>query len=471
MPDDAFTVVIIASVAALFVGLPLVGLVSYRLASGTPIRWGAVWERLTRFARRGRPPGRRPAATGSPVLVRHEGSHPLSPAASGGPSNRGGAARAPDAAPGPGEAAAHSHRRVGQTRRVTARTADEQGGQPGALSEEAGHAAGGDQLGGRSPVVELDAPSPERPLGTPGGRRLRPVEPPAPVEPFVEGGRVRPVTVGQPARDGRSPGQLPSLGIPSVAIDAVQVEDVAVRAASVRGVGHRSEGVERQDSYRLRRSTGGSWLIVAVADGVSGEACGAAGAAAAVRAGSDLLAEELDRDLSEEPEAVGLMSRVAAAMCEAEADRVEAYGAAALACTLTLAAIPVGASPSRRIWLARVGDSAAAVLDGCWELPFGDGGNSAEGGVYALPLHSARAQTARVELGDGAALVVFSDGIGQPLGDGTGEVGAWLADRWAAPPSGPGFAVDVAFDRATFTDDRTAVGLWPGQAGEPGEDL
>lgn len=464
-------VLLIASVAAVvFIILPLAGIVVHRITRGTPLRRSAVLTPLTRSSDRDAPRDGHPA-TGASAPFHGEVPPPPAAVPSGRRANQGGAGGVADAE-APAKETARSRSGAGQTRRIPAVSEHRPGGPGDVSSPERRQATRGDQPGGRLQVGELDAPSPERGPATPDGRRLRPVEPPAAVEPLVEDGRVRPVTVGKPARDGRSPSRLASAGISSVAIDAAQVEEVAVRAASVRGVGHRTGGIERQDSYRLRRSADGAWVIVAVADGVSSAPCSAAGAAAAVRLGSALLAEELEHNPADEPDGVLLMGRVAAAMCEAAPDRVDAHGVAALACTLTLAAIPVEASPTRQMWLARVGDSAAAVLDdGGWHLPFGEGGNSADGGVYALPTHSAHTQTTRVAVGDGAALVVFTDGIGEPLGDGTGEVGAWLARRWAAPPSGLGFAVDVAFDRATFTDDRTVVGVWPGQTGEPGEDL
>ena len=58
------------------------------------------------------------------------------------------------------------------------------------------------------------------------------------------------------------------------------------------------------------------------------------------------------------------------------------------------------------------------------------------------------------------ALILVTDGVGDPLGDGTGELGQQLATRWAYPPTIDAFLLDVNFLRRTFDDDRTAVGVW-----------
>jgi hypothetical protein len=60
----------------------------------------------------------------------------------------------------------------------------------------------------------------------------------------------------------------------------------------------------------------------------------------------------------------------------------------------------------------------------------------------------------------GEALVLMSDGVGDPLGGGTGEVGASLASAWRLPPDPLNFAAQVGFARRTFDDDRTVVAIW-----------
>jgi hypothetical protein len=56
----------------------------------------------------------------------------------------------------------------------------------------------------------------------------------------------------------------------------------------------------------------------------------------------------------------------------------------------------------------------------------------------------------------------MTDGIGDPLAAGTGEVGRFLTGVWSTPPaSGLEFAAHVGFARRSFDDDRTAVAFWP----------
>jgi hypothetical protein len=65
------------------------------------------------------------------------------------------------------------------------------------------------------------------------------------------------------------------------------------------------------------------------------------------------------------------------------------------------------------------------------------------------------------ELGPQDVLVLMTDGVGDALGDGTGPVGDFLAERWRVPPTNLEFAAHVDFQRNTFDDDRTVVALWP----------
>ena len=60
----------------------------------------------------------------------------------------------------------------------------------------------------------------------------------------------------------------------------------------------------------------------------------------------------------------------------------------------------------------------------------------------------------------GEALVVVSDGIGDPLGQGTGAVGQFLATHWSHPPDLFSFVGQAAFYRKGFSDDRTATAVW-----------
>jgi hypothetical protein len=67
----------------------------------------------------------------------------------------------------------------------------------------------------------------------------------------------------------------------------------------------------------------------------------------------------------------------------------------------------------------------------------------------------------RITVAPGDALVLASDGIGDPLGDGTSDVGVFLASVWRRPPAALEFVAQVDFARKSYGDDRTAVVLWP----------
>jgi hypothetical protein len=114
-----------------------------------------------------------------------------------------------------------------------------------------------------------------------------------------------------------------------------------------------------------------------------------------------------------------------------------------------------------------VGDTSAWVLrsGATWEplqAVKNAGAAIASAAVTALPAVAGHAGTptfTRVRSGD--ALVLMTDGVGDPLGDGTGDVGQFLASVWSSPPTDLQFAAQVGFARKSFDDDRTAVALWP----------
>ncbi|WP_311588575.1 protein phosphatase 2C domain-containing protein [Varibaculum massiliense] len=79
--------------------------------------------------------------------------------------------------------------------------------------------------------------------------------------------------------------------------------------------------------------------------------------------------------------------------------------------------------------------------------------------VYPLPAISTP-HIAAVELTEGEALFLMTDGVGDPLQDGKGELGRALKERWLLPPDPYQFAADVDFSRRSYDDDRTVLGVW-----------
>jgi hypothetical protein len=140
---------------------------------------------------------------------------------------------------------------------------------------------------------------------------------------------------------------------------------------------------------------------------------------------------------------------------------------AELATTLVLAVIDLRPDDdgSRRVQVVRVGDSSAWVhAAGRWQNLHGLKNESAviaASTTAALPLvTSFECAGHRVATGD--VLVLMTDGVGDPLGDGENDLGRFLAEVWTTPPSVLAFGAQVDFARKSFDDDRTAVAVWVG---------
>ncbi|ATE52676.1 protein phosphatase 2C domain-containing protein [Actinosynnema pretiosum] len=253
-----------------------------------------------------------------------------------------------------------------------------------------------------------------------------------------------------------------------------------VRAASVRGLSHRHYGRVRQDEYGFRRTPDGRYFVVAVADGVSSGAQSHLAANIAARKGAEQLTRALDGSAPEQipwreflRDVAGAIARRGGALL-AERDPQGAQAdvreiANLLATTVLYAVIDlVPVNGAHTAHLVSVGDTTAWVLraDGRWEPQAAiknDGAELYSGAVRALPLPPPGDPTpVRTTVAPGEMLVLMTDGIGDPLGHGTGEVGRFLAREWATPPvSGLEFAAQVGFARRSFDDDRTAVAIWP----------
>lgn len=253
-----------------------------------------------------------------------------------------------------------------------------------------------------------------------------------------------------------------------------------VRAASVRGLAHRHYGRVRQDEYAFRRTPDGRHLVIAVADGVSSGAYSHQAANIAARGGAKRLALALGERAPEQIPWGAFLQHVAQdvedqgrkilAAAGPSRGRADVGRIANLLATTALYAVVdlVPVDGSHTAHLVSVGDTSAWVLrdGGHWEPQVAvknDGAELYSGSVRALPLPPpADPAVVRTTVAPGEALVLMTDGVGDPLGHGTGEVGRFLAGRWATPPaSGLEFAAQVGFVRKSFDDDRTAVAFWP----------
>lgn len=293
-------------------------------------------------------------------------------------------------------------------------------------------------------------------------------------EPYVVGSAGRAAGLVRPAFVPDHPDR------PDTIVDGIVVNGPAgapaatVRAASVRGLSHRAYATVRQDDYALRVTPDGRYLVLCVADGVSAAPLSHLAACWAAQEGTNqlvrLLASTPPADL-EWTEFIGYVATVIvdwASRTIAELDADPVAVARTMAAALSFAVVdlaPTGAGNA--VHLMTIGDTSGWIIgqDGYW-FPLqpvkNAGADIYSSAVSALPaLTQPPAPPVTAVLGPGEVLVVMTDGVGDPLGDGSGVVGEFLARAWREPPPELAFAAQISFTRRTFDDDRTAVAVWP----------
>jgi serine/threonine protein phosphatase PrpC len=269
-----------------------------------------------------------------------------------------------------------------------------------------------------------------------------------------------------------------------IVIDAATINDpegtprLVVRAASSRGLAHQQYGDPRQDDHCILLSADGEWLVALVADGVSAGEWSHLAAKVVTEEGAAEVAKLL---ATTDPGEIGWRSvfeRLADlmhALCAtlpsdqpADVDLTARQVAEKMATTLVVAVVATRPAEdgTHDVTVVRIGDSSAWIVDSeeGW-ISLGDVKNAgnviAESATACLPLvPDTDPVVVETTLGDGAALALITDGIGDPLGSGQGEVGRELARLWARPPHPVDFAGQVAFGRKTYDDDRGAVVVW-----------
>lgn len=253
-----------------------------------------------------------------------------------------------------------------------------------------------------------------------------------------------------------------------VAADEAQVGELAVRAASVVGPGHRCAEpvVARQDAYQLGRDRSSRYLIVAVADGVSGSRRGDLGAAVAAQHAVDVLVARLDRaELPATLSAAEILQGVAEEMSRAAA--AEKIDDAEVCAVMVIAAVEAVAGPdgSRRAWIGWLGDvSVWRRADNGWRFEVGDvkgdpGGLRTSEVASVLPLNWSSARQDLLVIAPGETLALVTDGMGD-LWSMHGRANDYYYRRWSVPPPVASFVNDVCFDARGEQDDRTAVVVW-----------
>lgn len=318
------------------------------------------------------------------------------------------------------------------------------------------------------------------------------LDPPAPVE-VVAGPSWKgeltyvPYSVGDPGRAAAVPARPDpdTWDRRDTVLDGLVLPDedgkiaLALRAASTRGRSHRASGTVRQDAYGYRCTPDRRYLVATVADGVGSGRLSHFAAEVVARAGSHAIATQLETVHPNNLDWRAVLDGLAADIVGVARRRLRAtvpdvdgmsvkdvsqyMAATALFAVVDL--LPV--DRQHYVHTLAVGDTAAWVLrDGSrWEprQPVkNDGAAIASSSTNALPrVPSAVAPASPTRLGPTDALVLITDGIGDPLADGRGSVGAFLAEKWRQPPAALEFAAQVDFARKSHDDDRTAVVVWP----------
>lgn len=260
---------------------------------------------------------------------------------------------------------------------------------------------------------------------------------------------------------------------PDTVADGWSTNAMTLRGVSLRGHLHRYSGWPRQDDFAIHHLPGGE-VIVLVADGVSQSTQAHLGASIAVKQAAEWLRSRVtnspaDLDWRALAQDVAYALAVSAKMLFDlnEPDPVRAMQE--LSTTLVGGVIQPVEDGVVQAHLFSIGDSGAWVLTDAGDFIEVLGGKTtSEAGlssaeVAALPQIPEQLPSTTIEIRHGDILLVGSDGIGDPLGSGTGSVGDLLREVLSPywPPSLVELSHAVDFSRENFDDDRTLVALWP----------
>jgi serine/threonine protein phosphatase PrpC len=291
------------------------------------------------------------------------------------------------------------------------------------------------------------------------------------------------LNIGEPGRAASTVVPRPDQVLPfrhDMVLDGVRIPgpsggDVELRAASVRGLSHLYYGKVRQDEFSYLVTEDGRWLVAAIADGLSSGRYSHLAAEIVCQSGCRHLARQLaDGGLT------GLDWRALFDdLCERVLARAgEEFGledpqvdvvAGRMAATALFAVVDLAPTTGGRpAQIMALGDTSAWVLRPDDSVPWAPlqevknaGRAVASSSTAAVPaVPRTLAPPVVTELRAGDVLVLMSDGVGDPLGGGTGEVGEFLAEAWRTAPDPLTFAAQVGFRRRSYDDDRTVLAVW-----------
>lgn len=304
-----------------------------------------------------------------------------------------------------------------------------------------------------------------------------PAVPPRPTGPPPAAGPDRApwqrITVDVPGLEfeARPPSQY-AFDFPDSECEGWSTDRLSLRFASVRGAKHRYYRQPRQDAARAAVHEATGSIVFAVADGVSSAAESHQGAVEACRAAVERILHLLDRD-PDRLDGADVAAHAAQRLRELARWRLgvpapQLAEVTRLYATTLVAGVVRATGDALEAELFRIGDSGAWLLDragGGYHPLFG--GKAAPGApllsneVSPLPLVPDRPETAVGRLAEPWALLVGTDGFGDPLGEGDGRVGELFARLLASPPPPLWLGHVLDFSRETFDDDRTLLGIWP----------
>ncbi|MCT9080110.1 protein phosphatase 2C domain-containing protein [Streptomyces fulvoviolaceus] len=280
----------------------------------------------------------------------------------------------------------------------------------------------------------------------------------------------QPVTVG-PHVPAFAP--LPPTGLsyrPDTVCDGWRTPTLDLRLASVRGYQHRHDGRPREDDAAAAWEPGTGTVVFAVADGVSDAEQPHIGAQLACRSAVDEMLAQVRDGEGFVADWQKLLSTVHWQLVE-QTRRIRGADAgveetAALLATTLVAGTATPTDRGLEIGLLWVGDSGVWQIK--WEKIHQLVGGKAPGpdglvssAVEPLPYIPDVVRSLDFVLEPDTVLLIGTDGFGDPLGDGNGDVARLFRTELRSPVPPLGFAHLLDFSRETYDDDRTLIALWP----------
>ena len=258
---------------------------------------------------------------------------------------------------------------------------------------------------------------------------------------------------------------------PDSTVDGWAAGPFVVRGASVRGDSHRYYGIARQDEMGLAWDEEAKLLLITVADGVSAAPLSHLGASTACRYALECLLR--NGSASRDPDWRDLLDGCAWALVDTwqRLDSLPNPDPAAaerqLATTLCVAVISErdDGTDGAIVRAVAVGDSGLAVLrEGRIVSLLGGKAPTSDGivevGVVPLPRVPDHPATGEWAIGPEETLLIGTDGVWDPVGDGEGAVARLLIDALGRElPSRADYLRVVDFCRETYDDDRTLVAV------------